>query len=92
MRRLTLPLIRGQLGPVQGGIPPYTFQLFAHPGMPANVSPTGAFWISAFRLPASFQYTVTDSQGQISAPATITLEPGANMQVQTPELAESEPG
>lgn len=85
--------IRGQLGPVQAGIPPYTFQIFGqHPGVAFSILPDGQFWIAAFRLPISFQYTVTDSQGQVSAPATIRIEPGANIQEETPSLSESEPG
>lgn len=84
--------IRGQLGPVQGGFPPYTFAIVGHPGMGANINQNGQFWISAFRLPVSFQYTVTDSQGQVSAPATIRIEPGANLQEETLSLSESEPG
>lgn len=84
--------ITGQLGPVQGGIPPYTFAVFGHPGVGSTIQPNGQFSIAAFRLPKSFQYTVTDSQGITSAPATITLEPGANLQQETPSLSESEPG
>jgi hypothetical protein len=85
--------ISGQLGPVQAGIPPYTFQMFGqHPGVAFSILPDGQFWIAAFRLPVSFQYTVTDSQGQVSAPATIRIEPGANLQEETPSLSESEPG
>lgn len=83
--------IRGQLGPVIGGIPPYTFQLFGHPGVAAGIQ-NDQFWISAFKLPKSFQYTVTDNQGITSAPATITLEPGAIRQEEAEGLFESEPG
>jgi hypothetical protein len=85
--------IRGQLGPVQGGIPPYTFQIFGQfPRVAFTILPDGRFWIATFRLPVSFQYTVTDSLGQVSAPATIRIEPGANIQEETPSLSESEPG
>lgn len=85
--------IRGQLGPVQAGIPPYTFQIFGQfPRVAFTILPDGQFWIATFRLPVSFQYTVTDSLGQVSAPATIRIEPGANIQEETPSLSESEPG
>lgn len=82
---------RGPLGPVFGGFPPYTYRLEGHPAGQITVW-NNLFIISTPKLPLTFQYSVTDSLGHRSAPATITVQPGANAQEETVGLSETEPG
>lgn len=87
-----IPTIAGILGPVQGGIPPYTFSALGPIEFPLVISPNGHFALHTTALPLSFQYTARDSQGHTSAPATVTIIPGANLQEETPGLSDVEPG
>lgn len=83
---------RGSLGPVVGGIPPYTYYLRYQDPTNTIVLWNAQFLVTDRTLPLSFEYYAIDSQGQRSQPATITLEPGAKIQDQSLELLESEPG
>jgi hypothetical protein len=63
-------------GLVQGGNPPYMFQINQAQNATVALNPTGDFYATITDMPSSFQYTVTDVNGDSSAPATITLVPG----------------
>lgn len=90
-RPVTTPM-RGLLGPVVGGVPPYSYELRYQDLTNTVTLWNGTFIVTPSQLPYSFEYIVTDSQGRTSAPATITIEPGANLQIETQSLSEVEPG
>lgn len=58
---------------VQGGNPPYMFQINQAVNATVTLNPTGDFSATITDMPARFEYTVTDVDGDLSAPATITL-------------------
>lgn len=59
---------------VQGGNPPYMFQINQAVNATVALNPnSGDFSATITDMPSSFQYTVTDVNGDSSAPATITL-------------------
>ncbi|GMU19344.1 MAG: hypothetical protein AMXMBFR12_05360 [Candidatus Babeliales bacterium] len=85
-------VITGILGPVQGGVPPYRFNAFGPIDFPLVITHNGHFALPPVQLPVSFDYTVTDNQGLTSAPATITLMPGAILHEEIEAGTEAEPG
>jgi hypothetical protein len=61
---------------VQGGQPPYMFQIEQAINAVVVVNMNGLFSAEITAMPASFDYTVTDANGDTSAPATVTLTSG----------------
>lgn len=61
---------------VQGGIQPYTFTAFGQTQNGAvEIQANGDYEFRITGAPASFQFTVTDENGDTSQPATVTLVP-----------------
>lgn len=85
-------VITGILGPVQGGIPPYRFNALGPVDFQLVITHNGHFALPPVQLPVSFDYTVTDNQGLTSAPATISLVPGALLHEEIEGGTEAEPG
>lgn len=59
----------------EGGVPPYTFAGAQQEinGTLDYMLPNGDFAFNVVNYPASFQFTVTDSNGNVSQPGTITI-------------------
>lgn len=91
-KNIPYQVITGILGPVQGGIPPYRFSALGPVDFPLVITQNGHFALPPVQLPISFDYTVTDNQGVTSAPATISLVPGALLHEEIEGGTEAEPG